>query len=180
MQRKLISMIDLETFSTNTNAAIASIGAIDFYVGDELKIESEFYVNIEQKSNKEIGRHYSKETIQLWKEQKVEVQRSLLKDQIPIKDAILKFNEWVGNNSIIYCHGLNFDIPIMKSTMEALDIEVPWKYYNVRCSRTLISDFGLDMRDFRDDSTHHNALEDCKAQAKAVNQILRFIQINSK
>lgn len=168
-------MIDLETYSILSNAAIASIGACKFTLDNvENPILDTFYVNVEQSSNKKINRHYHKDTLDWWKTKPLEVKKALMENQVSIEEAIRKLCDFIKKeyNPIIWAYGTDFDISILKSTMFELNIKEPWKYYNVRCSRTLTEVMGIKMSNYRG-SEHHNALQDAIDQAKVVNLILK-------
>ncbi len=60
-------MIDIETLSTEPNAAILSIGAVLFSV-EQKKIIRTFTINIKMESSINYG-HISPETVQWWMEQ---------------------------------------------------------------------------------------------------------------
>lgn len=168
-------MIDLETYSILPNSAIASIGACKFTLDNvENPILDTFYVNVEQSSNKKINRHYHKDTLDWWKTKPLEVKKALMENQVSIEEAITKLCDFIKteNDPKIWSQGTDFDISILKSTMFELNIKEPWKYYNVRCSRTLAEIMGIKMLNYRSPG-HHNALQDAIDQAKVVNMILK-------
>lgn len=169
--RQLHTMLDIETYSAESNAAIAQISAVDFYVSEEFNLESQFTANINQKSNQAINRHYSEETLNWWKDRPIEVKKSLMTDQRNIDDVIKDFIKWLSPKSLIWCQGASFDIPIIKSTLSALNIETPWKYWNERDSRTLFKTLDVDMQANRSESAH-NSLVDCMDQARVLNHLL--------
>ena len=91
-------MIDLETMSTRSNAAICSIGAVKFTI--ESGIIGTFYCTIEAQSCKNYGLHFSKETIEWWMRQNKEALKALTTNCIPLEDALTKFKEWYGEKSL--------------------------------------------------------------------------------
>ncbi len=166
-------VLDLETYSSKPNAAIASIGAVKFQVSEKFEILDTFYVNIEQASNKEINRMYEKGVLDWWKNQNIEVKKSLLTDQKHIEESIITFKNWCESDAIYYSQGSAFDFPILQSSMDALNITYPWKYWNVRCCRTIFLETGFKVNR---DKNHHNALSDAIAQAELLNNILFALQ----
>lgn len=168
-------MLDIETFSSSHDAAIVQISAIDFYVGEDFKIESQFTANIEQTSNQKLNRHYSNETLDWWAERPIEVKKSLMTNQRSIDVVMQEFNEWLSPKSLIWCQGMSFDLPIIKSTLAALNIEIPWKYWNERDSRTLFKCLDVDMQAYRS-SECHNSLVDVIDQARMLNHLLHQIE----
>ncbi|NDD98181.1 MAG: 3'-5' exoribonuclease, partial [Actinobacteria bacterium] len=59
-------MIDIETLSTQYNAAILSIGAVKW---EESEIVDTFYINVDPKSCKELGLHVEHKTVEWWMKQ---------------------------------------------------------------------------------------------------------------
>ena len=55
--------------------------------------------------------------------------------------------------------------------MDALDVEAPWKYWDVRDTRTIYELARFDLRSLkRSNGVHHNALDDAKHQVIGVQQ----------
>ena len=108
-------MFDLETMSTNPNAAIASIGAVIF--DEKLGITDRFYTNVSLKSCKDVGLHFSDDTIQWWKQQKPEVMASLMVDPIPVSEAVIGLFDFYKNHKCVevFSWGANFDFPVISS-----------------------------------------------------------------
>lgn len=164
----ICQIVDIETWSTAPTASIASIGAcrLNFETGD---IYDDFYINVSKKSCDDIGLNVQQETVDWWKKQDRAVLKALMTDTVPISTALDKFFEWHKENEELWCHGLNFDAPIIQNAAMQVGYEsMPWKYYNLRCSRTLLATFGVDPMAYREKGVHHNALGDARAQAKMI------------
>lgn len=161
-------MIDLETLSTRPTAAIVSIGACKF---SDTKIVSEFYVNVSAKSSKENGLHVSKETVDWWLKQSDSARNALLINPQPLDVALKMFLEWYGSKSLkTWSNGADFDLPIMANALLQCSMEVPWKYWDGMCVRTIQTLTNSKVP--RQEGTHHNALDDAVNQAK---YIMRFM-----
>ena len=157
-------MIDLETLSTNYNACIVSIGACKFTFGDG--ITDEFKINIDAKSAKQAGLHISPSTIEWWSKQDPAARKAWQQNSIPIKDALTQFLEWYGSRSLVtWGCGANFDITITESALKAVGMEMPWKYHDVMCYRTLKNIIGVETER---SGTYHDALDDAKSQARTL------------
>lgn len=168
--------IDIETYAVNEYAAIASIGIADFYIGKKLVIVDKYYANIEQTRNKELKRVYDDSTIKWWAGQNKEVQKALLVDQKPLDVVMKEVYEFITKDSLVWCQGTDFDIPIIRTTFKQLGMVEPWKYYNLRDCRTFTTELGFSMNDFRDTATHHNALDDAICQAKVINHVKYLVE----
>ena len=95
-----------------------------------------------------------------------------------IVDALAAFSAWFAacDGEQIYGHGANFDPVLLEAVYEAVGLDAPWKFWNVRCCRTILS--MANRRPQRGGGTHHNALDDAIAQAKAVAAAFRAGQFN--
>ena len=165
-------MLDIETLGTKPGAAIVSIGACVF---SQEGIGDTHYqaIDIKAGSNGLAWPTFDPGTIAWWMDQSVEA-RAVFKDSrsMHIVPALHGFRDWChshGETGIyLWCHGASFDAPIVEAAFEALwhKDQVPWKFWNIRCTRTLYDVAGV--RPERTAGTQHNALDDAVAQAKAV------------
>lgn len=161
-------MVDLETLSTRMDAHILTIGAIAF---DPVTfaIKDTFYERIDHKSCETIGLHKCDNTLRFWKSQPKNVYDEAFNagERKPISDVMKAFVQFWNKNSghEFWCNGANFDEPILSTIFDKLSMEKPWKFWNVRCLRTLLAINGLTMKQFG--VVSHNALDDCTNQLKA-------------
>ena len=160
-------VVDLETLSTHPNACIVSIGAV---LIEDMEITDTFYINVDGRTCKEVGLHIDPDTIKWWGEQSKEAQEAWQKNPVPLQEAIDKFTLWYGKESIpIWGYGANFDVVILESAYRALDMNIPWKFWDISCLRTLMN--VLDKR--LPKANNHNALDDATAEAKVLIEILK-------
>ena len=171
-------MVDLETWGKVPGAAIRSIGAVVFnpYNGD---IEAEFYRSIDDQSCVDVGLHRDPETVEWWADQSAAAQGGFA-DPIPIDTALAHFTLWwqEHNGEQIYGHGANFDPPLLEAAYAACLMDAPWEFWDVRCCRTILA--MAKRKPDRTGGTHHNALDDAIAQAKAVAAAFRTGQFNPR
>ena len=160
-------MLDLETFSTAKNAALASIGALKF---NDKEILDKFYINVDPVTSKAAGLHFSQSTIDWWKSQKPEAFAALKKDRYTLSNALDQFSEWYGSKSVpIFACGPDFDLVIMEANYAAVGKKHPWKYSEARCFRTFKALFKADtVRQ----GVYHNALDDAIYQAQYIIDVL--------
>jgi exodeoxyribonuclease VIII len=161
-------MIDLETYSTRPNAAIASIGAVKFQDGEMLDT---FYCTIDANSCKAAGLHFDRETLQWWSQQSREARDALIKDNIGLEQALDDFAHWFGPKSLpTWGNGAGFDNVIMDSAYRAVGKKRPWLPWEDRCFRTMknIVNIPIDPRQ----GTYHNALDDAVHQTQHLIKIL--------
>lgn len=164
-------MLDLETWGTRSGSALRSVGACVFDM--QGVIRETFYHNVDRASCEALGLTIDPETEKWWADQSQAAQDALIPDQRPLAFVLgefLKFWDAVGGE-YIWSHGANFDEVLLRTAYDAAGLDAPWKFWNVRCSRTVLA-LG-NRRPKREVGTHHNALDDAKAQAVAVAAALR-------
>jgi len=168
-------MLDLETWGTKPGCAIRSIGAVMF---DEDGLGREFYINVDDASCASLGLTKDKSTVDWWAQQSAAAQAALVFDPMPLGEALVSFLAfWKSTNAkYIWGYGATFDPPILEACLDAVGLDAPWDFWNVRCSRTALA--MANRRPKREVGTHHNALDDAKAQAVALIAALKFKQFN--
>lgn len=166
-------MLDLETLGTKPGSAIVSIGACVFNMDG---VQERFYNTIDV--TKPFGnRHLAMDpsTVVWWMSQAQEARAVFAdKDRVPTYEAINSFRHWwedmeqkyLSDAQYIWCHGAGFDAPILEAAYVAINQIAPFKFYNIRDTRTLYALTTISPD--RSKGTHHNALDDAIAQAEAV------------
>lgn len=162
------TMLDIETFGTSPGSVIRSIGAVAFELTGE--IGETFYVNVDKQSCLSAGLVVDPNTEKWWGEQSPAAQKAFLVDPKPLKVALEQFASWLlaQNAPTIWSQGANFDPPVLEAAYRALGKETPWRFYNVRDTRTIYDVFGFDTRDLMRTRVHHNALDDTLHQVALV------------
>lgn len=158
-------MLDLETMSCTANAAIVSIGAVEFSL--ELGIEREFYTVVDLQSGIQKKFDIDGGTIKWWLKQSDEARSAITKKGVEILDALKDFQTFLGKNPQdyrIWGNGSDFDNTILINAFQRHKVMSPWKYSNNRCFRTIKSSFPTIQ--IENQGTHHNALDDAAWQAE--------------
>jgi hypothetical protein len=175
-------MLDLETWGTSPGCAVRSIGAVAFTLsGPELMPEKSFYANIETRSCLYARLHIEKGTAEWWQSQSPEAKEALDVNAKPLEFVVEEFSIWFRDLGYqadlkIWSQGANFDPNIWEAVCRAVDAPVPWKFYNVRDTRTLYDLAGYDQRSVPRRGVYHNALDDARHQAaccRSANEKLR-------
>lgn len=163
-------MVDLETLSTQPDAAILSIGAVIIEPGPGLT--ETFYEVVELQSCLDVGLRVDASTVYWWLEQSESARLALLKKRVPLDTALQAFAIFYAKYGAerLWGHGSNFDEPILRTAFARVKRPLPWKYRDVRDTRTL-----YELKDFTaskcDDA--HNALADAAIQGLDVLEALR-------
>ncbi|MGO3930827.1 3'-5' exonuclease [Rhodopseudomonas pseudopalustris] len=165
-------MIDLETFGTRPGCVIRSIGAVQFDLDGNTG--ATFYRNISKQSCLDVGLVVDPATERWWAEQAPAAQRALSNDQRPLREVAEEFRAWfTANAEFAWGHGASFDPPLWEAACVAAKALVPWKFWNVRDTRTVYHVFNFETRDLRRRGVHHNALDDAIYQVDCVAAALK-------
>ena len=194
-------MIDIETLSSASNAAIVSIGAVSFNISEtyvELaKEEDSFIVGINPDwydAVSPIQFDTNDDTIRWWSKQSKAAQDSLKINKVQTLPLALDlFYEWVEKSGFnvddtsyakdrqrVWAMPASFDLPILRNGAKFAygDVnQVPWHYRQEMCARAhraLFNDFASEARAANLDQglVAHRADHDAIKQAR----VLQFIE----
>lgn len=173
-------MIDIETLSTKNNALIVTIGAIKFNRKDKIKPLDEFdkfYVRINQNSCIKLGMDIDPNTVEWWKKQSKEARYEVFenKDRIDIKDALIQLYDFIKDVKYVWANSPNFDCVILENAFNICEIEIPWKFWNLRDCRTAYDLGNTNLKNFTN-TISHNALIDCYNQILCLKNSLENIK----
>lgn len=166
-------MIDIETLSTQTNASIVSIGAIKFNRNDS-KLEDidtlkkngkTFYERITRSSCDCLNLHVDTATISWWRKQSKESQYEAFynTDRISIVEALKKLSFFLSDCDKFWSQG-SFDYNVLENVYNKANITIPWKFWQIRDSRTIFDFTGVDIKKINYSGIAHNSLDDCYKQ----------------
>ncbi len=161
-------MLDLETTGTSPGCCILSIGLVSF---DHEKILGSHYISANHESSLAAGFKNDPDTLNWWKGQPKEAKDAAFLGGIHISEAMLDMAEYTKENldpknGTIWCQGASFDFPITKYALDTVDISLPWKFWQERCSRTVFNQNFLVAPPSRDQASKHHAETDALHQTK--------------
>ena len=162
-------MIDLETMGQSSQAAIIALGAVTF--GPE-GLGDEFYETIDLQSSMDTGGIVDASTVLWWMRQSDAARAEFKKKGKHITSVLMAFSAWIMlmPDVKVWGNGASFDNVILGSAHGRQHLEIPWKFWNDRCYRTVKAAHpGVPAVK---SGTAHNALDDAKTQA------LHLIAIN--
>ena len=164
-------MVDLETLATTPNAAILSLGAVTFDPNSN-KIYDELYYKVELESFDGLDSFIDDTTIEWWSKQDPAAQEEAFdpNDRIDIRKVMDEFYKFCLGSSKFWSHGSTFDIIILEHYFRQIGKPYPWKFWEVRDTRTLF-DLGMDPE--MPQANKHHALEDARRQAIGVQNMFR-------
>ncbi len=174
-------MVDIETFGTNNDALILSIGAVKFdpnTPANENPIRDKFYVAIDPASAHKFGGVMDPATVLWWMDaERNEARTSLLgSDRVDIVSALEGLAMWFGDKSLpLWGNGSTFDNVILRRAYERLGLETPWKFWHDRCYRTVKS-LAPTLKLERS-GVFHNAVDDAITQALHLHKVACALSI---
>lgn len=192
-------MLDLETMGTAPGSAITQIGAVGFDPTSGT-LGPAFYARISLKSCVGRGLTMDPDTVLWWMGQSDAARAEFAKPAVDIGDGLDMFSAWLNDGNPhekvrVWGNGAAFDNALLTDAYRRIHGEVPWRFWNDRCYRTLKSEFkSIPMPDERTladyqamglhltpgftmdfEPTAHNALWDAVRQADHCIQILRSL-----
>lgn len=178
-------MLDIETMSVESNAAVVTIGAVKFdphgpigVLGDPDNPEyTHFHQAVELRSLSEAEFHIDGATIAWWLNQDTMPREALLKEPVDIASALSRFYLWYGDVSVpTWGNGSGFDNVILRNAYQRLGGVCPFKFHHDRCFRTIKSLFP-DVSYLPSVVAHH-AMYDAEAQAVHLQKLFNRINFN--
>lgn len=156
-------MIDIETMGTEVDAAIVAIAA---YEWDDNRAVQLCNILVDWiGAVKYHDRSISPETVRWWMQQSTEVQQQAINQdgRVPLIEALGMLADCLPDDMTqIWSKSPSFDLLILRCSYVSLRMPTPWKYYQERDVRTLIS---LNQNELS--NNNHIAISDC------VNQIIQ-------
>ena len=158
-------MLDIETLGTKSSSVILSIGAVEV---DENDVGRGFHRRIDIQSCLDNGLTVDGSTIEWWMTQDANARAIFDIKGDPLDRVLDDFSRafnW--QDTLVWCNGMNFDLPILENAFQAVGARTPWPYYNGRDYRTLKGMFPKELvnRLRVKPTVAHDALDDARAQA---------------
>ena len=167
-------MIDLETMSTEPNAAIVSAACVEFDPYDTKLVTRLLYRAIDLDSCLNAGGVMDASTVKWWLQQSQDARMAVVFGDVMIEDFMVELNEFIGHQAFddgplrVWAKPPSFDCVILRGYYSRLGHDDPnWGFRDERDVGTLLDITGIKASDF-DRGTRHNALHDCHAQIAAV------------
>ena len=175
-----ILMIDIETLDTAVTAQVVEVAMLCMQNGVQSK---KFHAYIDLDADLTNFFTQSKSTMEFHINSNTEVLENHLR--AVVQDRAIKMSELIQhinsltsvipNDTMIYCFGLSFDIPILSYVAQQTNtkLQLP-SYRNLRCLRTELATAEALGFTYAKKPTAHNAFEDCHAQVELLFSIFNF------
>lgn len=161
--------IDLETLDTSPSATILTIGGVKFnpYTADEPY--DKFYFKLSIDDQDRLGRTVSDSTLEWWAKQDPEIMNEAFDqtDAVGVDEFLDALNKWIVGVDIFWGQGYGFDYTMLENIYRSLGRPIPWQFWQIRDSRTLLGLLREDPRK-KMQKNLHNAYADAFYQSKAI------------
>ena len=168
-------MIDLETIGVAPGATILTIAAQSFDPFGIGYYPQHYYARIDLDSQE--NRTVDESTLNWWATQPAAAKDEAFGEEgrIPLAQALEELGVLIWQSKHFWALGPTFDATILENAYKSHKINMPWKYYSVRDSRTVYS---LCPSLNKYPASHH-ALEDCRRQIDLLHDALEFLQVKT-
>lgn len=181
-------MVDIKTLSTAVNAAVLSIGAVEF---DPLsgKILREFYHELDLSD--QTNRHIDANTVQWWVKQclvntdNIEFLAKNNREKDAVAYVLHELGAFINGGAeyamtrvegyekiALWACDPDFDIAILADLYTEHNLPTTWKYSEPKSVRTIRMLTQLAGMEVPHQEANHNALDDCIRQAKEVSYFI--------
>lgn len=171
-------MLDLETMGTSSNSAIVSIGAVAFNL-DTGETGEEFYASINLESCIRVGLEIDASTLMWWMQQDDDARGKISNGGSELLITLRAFGDFMQNKKHhkIWGNSASFDCGILSNAFNKCDELTPWKFYNERDVRTLVSFNPNIKKNVPFEGVKHSPIDDCKHQIKYCSAIWKSMNV---
>jgi hypothetical protein len=166
-------MIDLEGLATGPDTTILTIAAQTFDPFGTGWYDKHYYarVTLESQENRAIDNG----TIAWWATQPDHAREEAFneQDRIPLDQALDELAKMIWHSKLIWSQGPTYDMNILEHAYKSYGKPLPWKYFQVRDSRTVFSLWP----DQPIPPTTHHSLEDCRRQISMLQRTLKHLDV---
>ncbi|MBY3157174.1 3'-5' exoribonuclease [Rhizobium laguerreae] len=181
MDLNQFEMVDTETKGNEPGCGILVIGAVRFdpfmpwpEEGQAIALKDNFLVRIDPESNDRHGFREDPRTMKFWNnDATAEAREEAFGGTVDLRDALQMYSDWCfdtfGTDSRgaadmnTYCHGAEYDKPMISFALEHFGIRNPFPYNRTRSTRNIYELAGIEYKGVR-----HQALLDCHDQCAAL------------
>ena len=161
-------MLDLETVDNSPTSAVLSIGAVC-----DVDPSNTFHRHLLLEPQLQKGCTISTDTLVWWFKQGDEARMDqVAAERTDPHTALSLFATWAsqfGDDVEIWGNGASFDEPIVRNLLTKFGVSIPWKFWNVKCYRTLKA---MYPKTKLNKANQHTALGDALNQLEHLERLL--------
>lgn len=178
-------MLDLETLGTAPGSVILSLGSCVFDENGPLAGDKHrFHMFADLKDSVADGLKMDASTVLWWMHPDRDAARLAMlagqRQSEALYTIMIRFRHWLTDcapddkTRFIWGKGPSFDCGLLAAAYREKGPDLPWRYSNERCVRTLAAAFPHIAEPARE-GTHHSALDDALHQARHIGAILKAL-----
>lgn len=154
-------MIDIETMSSSSNAAMIQLAGV-YFDRNTGETGEEFCKNVSLQDCLDCGFEKSEDTEKWWAEQRQDILHDILSNANPAEEVLKEFAEFASKAKFVWSHA-TFDFVIVQNYLIKFNLKrMPFR--GAMDIRTLIELSRLDLDKYDWTKKTHNAMDDCKFQ----------------
>jgi hypothetical protein len=141
--------------------------------------EAPMTINLSIPEQEALGMVKDPATAEWWATQDNRAWQAATANPLPLATALPYIGQWLqwataGQDWLIWCHGATFDCPLLEELFRRAGVPCPWKFWQVRCTRTLYDLACVNLKDFPYPPPHV-ALNEAISQTRALNAAFRVL-----
>lgn len=152
---------DLETCATTANAAVMQVSAVAWdrtakehpfcIPNGEVMVEHPFYISFNEHVDLRTcvvdGFDFDASTVKWWANQSDKAKKAVTDGLAePVEEVFIRFIQWMesvkretkAESVCLWCQGMDFDGAILRNVCHKYDLDLPFRYQQMRDARTLI------------------------------------------
>ena len=173
-------MVDLETMGTTLDAPIVGIGCVELDLARGTTDRTFFRaINLGDAVNNH-GAKVDRATVSWWLSQSKPAQAAIVTNCYSVRQALIDTAEFMRECAPIgdlkvWGNGPSFDCAMLSHLYKHLGMEVPWKFWNERCVRTIKGLFPMvEAPEFVGEK--HMATDDCQQAIAHIMKIREYVR----
>lgn len=174
-------MVDLETLGVDPDSVILTLGAVKFDPYTAIEPTDHLYLKLDVEQQVEMGREVNEDTVEWWGRQDPAAQEEAFSTEgrVSVEQALRDLNRFVVGADAIWAQGSVFDIGMLENLYRMAGQPIPWPFWTVRDSRTLLGLVNYNVREALKQTGLHNSLQDSIFQAKAVQRVFSDLGVDN-
>jgi len=169
-------MTDTETLGTRVGSVVLSVAFVRF------TDEACFQINLSVPEQQALGLEIDNDTLAWWHQREAEspgIYARATQGALPLRQGLEYIASWIewarnGTDFDVWCHGATFDCPLLEELYRRVGIPCPWRFWQVRDTRTLYDLACINPKDYAVPPPHV-ALNDAIGQTRAANAALAVL-----
>lgn len=174
-------LIDIETLGTKPFSPLISIGAVEFKPEEGQTLGREFYQVVSLSETITSSLTMDVDTLKWWMQQSDKAREVFKEPGQSLQSTLLMLSQFItqianGEDFRVWSRG-RLDFEVLENNFRRKFISIPWKYNQIRDSRTFIEELKDYCPCFQEiNDNEHNALSDATFEALNIMHIMSYLR----